>query len=133
MREIRPSGLGGRGSASRSSYPHLWRLIPPAVTRALRLQFGTWHSFRLGAIGHGPFAEDARIGRNRTATNGKFAFAHGIKHPQFFRHGPRGEVAAQGAFAFENLLQVEAHGASPRNCRSNFRHASTSACRARMA
>src|SRR6266567_6955589 len=24
MREIRPSGLGGRGSASRSSYPH-WR------------------------------------------------------------------------------------------------------------
>src|SRR6266436_6237324 len=24
MREIRPSGLGGRGSASRSSYPHPW-------------------------------------------------------------------------------------------------------------
>jgi len=29
-------------------------------------------------------------------------------------------MAAQGAFAFENLLQIKAHGASLINCRSNF-------------
>jgi hypothetical protein len=61
---------------------------------------------------------------NRTAPpNGEFPFAQGIQHPQLFRHGPRGEIAAQSAFAFENLLQVKAHGASLRNCRSNFRQA----------
>ena len=31
------------------------------------------------------------------------------------RERPRDEVAAQGAFAFEDLLQVKAHGSSARN------------------
>src|SRR5258708_32987319 len=90
------------------------------------------HSVRLGTIGRGLFAAGVRIARNRTATNDKFAFAQGVKQTQCFRDRSRGEVAAQRAFAFENLSQVEAHGVALRNCRSNFRHASTSACRARM-
>ena len=64
------------------------------------------------SVGRGSFAESARIRMNRTAPNGEFPFAQGIEHPQLFRHGPRGEIAAQGAFACENLLQVKAHGAS---------------------
>ena len=30
---------------------------------------------------------------------------------KLFCHGPAGKLTAQGAFAFEHLLQVEAHGA----------------------
>ena len=65
-------------------------------------------------------------------TNGEFPFAQSIQHPQFFADGPRGEVAAQGAFAGENFLQVKVHGASLRNCRSNFCQAATNPCRARI-
>jgi len=46
------------------------------------------------------------------APNGEFPFAQGIEQAQLFRHGPRGQIAPQGAFAFQNLLRVEAHGAS---------------------
>ena len=55
---------------------------------------------------------------NPPAANGKFPFAQGIEQPQLFRHRPRGEVAAQGAFAFQDLFQVKAHRSSPRNWRS---------------
>ena len=50
------------------------------------------HSFALGAVGRGRFAQNARIRLNRTTTNGQFAFAQGVEHPQFFRNGPRGQV-----------------------------------------
>src|SRR5260221_11998309 len=62
----------------------------PLLTRAGRSQrnlptwakgWPAWRSFWLGAIGRWPFAEGARIGRNRPATNGKFAFGQGIKQP----------------------------------------------------
>jgi len=60
------------------------------------------------------------ISRNeRPAANGQFPFAQGIEQAQLFRHGPRRQAAAQGAFAFKNLLQVKAHGVSRRNCPSN--------------
>ena len=54
---------------------------------------------------------------HRPAANGEFPFAQGIEHTKLFPHGPRGEVAAQRAFAFKNLLPVKAHGSSPKNCR----------------
>src|SRR2546422_10844964 len=70
---------------------------------------------------------------NRAATDGELAFAERVKHPQLFGDGPRGQFAADGAFAFKNLLQVKAHGVSVRNCRSNFCQASTRSWRATMA
>ena len=47
---------------------------------------------------------------NRASPNGEFTFAQRIEQPQLFRHGPGGKLAALGTFAFEDLLQVEAHG-----------------------
>jgi hypothetical protein len=36
MREIRLSGLGGRGSALRSSYPHL-QIVPDAIDQGVEI------------------------------------------------------------------------------------------------
>ncbi len=58
---------------------------------------------------------------NRTAANGEFPLTQGIEHPQLFRHGQRGELAAQSAFTLDNFLQIKAHGGSLRNCLSNLR------------
>jgi hypothetical protein len=69
----------------------------------------------------------------QTASKGKFPFSQGIQHPQFFRDGPRRQIPPQRAFALDNSLQVKAHGASLRNCRSNFRQLSTNPCRTNMA
>jgi uncharacterized protein (DUF433 family) len=68
--------------------------------------------------------EGARIRRNRPAANRQFSLAQGLKHPQLFRHGPSGQSASQGAFAFENFLRVQAHETSLKNCRSNLCQAS---------
>jgi hypothetical protein len=60
--------------------------------------------------GRGFFAEAGGIRMNRGSPNGKFPLPQRIEHPQLFRHGPGGKLAALGAFAFKDLLQVEAHG-----------------------
>jgi hypothetical protein len=44
--------------------------------------------------------------------NGQLAFTQSIEHPQFLRDGPRGQVASEGAFAFENSFEVKTHGIS---------------------
>ncbi len=48
---------------------------------------------------------------NRAAPDGQFPFAQGIKQAQLLPHGPRRELAPQGAFAFKNLFQFRVHQA----------------------
>src|ERR1035441_9268371 len=60
-------------------------------------------------------------------------FAQRIKQAELLGQRARGQFAAQGALAFEDLLQVKTHGASLRNCFSNRRHAPTNPCRGTMA
>jgi hypothetical protein len=59
-----------------------------------------------------------------TAANGEFTLTQGIEHPQLFRHGQRGELAAQRVFTLDKFLQIEGHSGWLKNCLSNFRHAS---------
>ena len=68
-----------------------------------------------------------RVGGSRpNRAQGEGALAQGVEHPQFFGEVEGGERVAEGAFAREDLLEVEGHGVSVRNCRANFCQASVS-------
>ncbi|MGA3178785.1 MAG: hypothetical protein ABSF38_00430 [Verrucomicrobiota bacterium] len=51
-----------------------------------------------------------------TTPNSELALAQGIEQAQLFRQRPRRQIAAQGAFAFQNGAQLKGHGTSLGNC-----------------
>jgi hypothetical protein len=65
-----------------------------------------------------PFVGSGSVGAQRQG-----ALVEGVEHPQFLRDVARGERVTEGAFAGENLCQVEGHGVS-RNWRLNLCQAS---------
>ncbi len=89
---------------------------------ATALQVVRERSFGFGAIRRGFFVQRrGRCGITSPATDGEFALAQDVQYPQLFRNGPGGQLAPEGAFAFQDFFQIKAHGA--RNCLSNFSHA----------
>ena len=85
MREIRPSGLGGRGSALRSSYPHL---CPGGTARYARSNCfnifrlaGRQDAYSLCEGTHAQESVDHRNHRPGRLVPGRAAFVQGLRGP----------------------------------------------------